>query len=208
MSLLGIGSIIEGVGKISDNLVTTDEERLQLALKGQELEGRLLEGQMEINKQEAQNPNLFVAGWRPFIGWVGGIALAYQFLLYPVLLWFWATFQATGVIPCHFASAPLVEITQAAAEVANSQATVGGRAAEELAKALVPVTEQLSECTVKPPAPLSGELLFAIVTSMLGIGGLRSFDKLKKTDTRTIGNKSTVATAADSRSQGPQRGGR
>jgi hypothetical protein len=41
--------------------------------------------QMEINKIEAQNPNLFVSGWRPFIGWVGGIAIAWVFLLHPVI---------------------------------------------------------------------------------------------------------------------------
>jgi hypothetical protein len=32
---------------------------------------------------EAAHPSIFVAGWRPFIGWVGGVALAYQFIKYP-----------------------------------------------------------------------------------------------------------------------------
>ena len=47
----------------------------------------LLSGQLEINLAEADNPNLFVSGWRPFIGWVGGIAMLYQFVIYPLLLW-------------------------------------------------------------------------------------------------------------------------
>lgn len=32
--------------------------------------------QNEVNKMEAQSSNLFVAGWRPFVGWVCGIGLA------------------------------------------------------------------------------------------------------------------------------------
>jgi hypothetical protein len=42
-------------------------------------------GQIDVNKVEAANPNVFVAGWRPFIGWVGGSALAYNVMLAPML---------------------------------------------------------------------------------------------------------------------------
>ena len=42
--------------------------------------------QAEINKQEAQHRNIWVAGWRPFIGWVCGAALAWHFVLAPVVL--------------------------------------------------------------------------------------------------------------------------
>lgn len=48
---------------------------------------QLMVGQLEINKIEAASNSIFIAGWRPFIGWVGGVALAYQFVLYPMLLW-------------------------------------------------------------------------------------------------------------------------
>ena len=41
-------------------------------------------GQLEINVQEAANPSVFVSGWRPFIGWVCGSALVYQYLLRPL----------------------------------------------------------------------------------------------------------------------------
>lgn len=44
-------------------------------------------GQIEINKIEAASDNLFVAGWRPFIGWVCGFALAYAFVLQPIIEW-------------------------------------------------------------------------------------------------------------------------
>jgi len=39
--------------------------------------------QSETNKAEAQNPNLFVSGWRPAIGWVGASGLAYQYVIRP-----------------------------------------------------------------------------------------------------------------------------
>jgi len=43
------------------------------------------QSQTQINEQEAQNKNLFVSGWRPFIGWVCGTAFAYHFILQPLL---------------------------------------------------------------------------------------------------------------------------
>jgi hypothetical protein len=41
-------------------------------------------GQIEVNKIEAANPNWWVSGWRPFIGWICGVGLLYQFLFYPL----------------------------------------------------------------------------------------------------------------------------
>ena len=40
--------------------------------------------QDETNTVEAASPNLFVSGWRPAIGWVGALGLAYQYLLRPI----------------------------------------------------------------------------------------------------------------------------
>jgi hypothetical protein len=42
--------------------------------------------QVEVNKAEAQHRSIFVAGWRPFIGWTCGIALAYHFVLAPLIV--------------------------------------------------------------------------------------------------------------------------
>lgn len=44
--------------------------------------------QREINKIEAQHTSIFVAGWRPMIGWVCAAALAFQYLVRP--FWSWA----------------------------------------------------------------------------------------------------------------------
>jgi len=57
---------------------------------------QLLTGQMRINEKEAEHKSIFVAGWRPFVGWVGGVALGYQFILYPLLLWIWAIVDPTN----------------------------------------------------------------------------------------------------------------
>ena len=56
----------------------SDLEELRLALSADQM-------QADINKEEAASANLFVSGWRPFIGWVCGIAFAYHFILQPIL---------------------------------------------------------------------------------------------------------------------------
>jgi len=47
----------------------------------------LVQGQLEVNKVEAYSNSMFVAGWRPYIGWICGSALGYTYLLYPLLTW-------------------------------------------------------------------------------------------------------------------------
>jgi len=47
----------------------------------------LAKGQLAVNQAEAANAKLFVAGWRPFIGWVCGAGLAFQFIANPLLTW-------------------------------------------------------------------------------------------------------------------------
>lgn len=55
--------------------------------------------QVELNKTEAQHANVFVAGWRPFIGWVGGVSLAWTFLLHPLMTWVATVSGYTGTFP-------------------------------------------------------------------------------------------------------------
>ena len=43
--------------------------------------------QTDVNAIEAANANVFVSGWRPFIGWTCGIALAYQYVAAPLVMW-------------------------------------------------------------------------------------------------------------------------
>ena len=55
--------------------------------------------QMEVNKVEASHSSIFVAGWRPFIGWMGGVSLGYAFLLQPILSWFLAIVGVNTQLP-------------------------------------------------------------------------------------------------------------
>jgi len=101
---------------------------------------QLMLGQLEVNKAEAQHKSIFVAGWRPAIGWIGGASLAYAGVVYPLLTWFWSMAAAMDHIPQGVTMPPMIETG----------------------------------------------LLGTIVTGMLGIGTMRSFDKTKGTNTDSI----------------------
>jgi len=55
--------------------------------------------QVEVNKIEAASSSVFVSGWRPAVGWIGVLGLAYQFLGYPLMQWLWAFGQGVDIIP-------------------------------------------------------------------------------------------------------------
>jgi len=74
--------------KTSDNIGGLGLEIREL-IKGKEIDPQtLIELQAQINEQEAKHRTIFVAGWRPFIGWVCGFALAYNFVLRDLLVWY------------------------------------------------------------------------------------------------------------------------
>tara|TARA_Y100001973_G_C4993638_1_gene230164 strand:- start:191 stop:571 length:381 start_codon:yes stop_codon:yes gene_type:complete len=94
------------------------------AIKGKELDpNELIQIQTKINEIEARHRSVFVAGWRPFVGWICGFALGYNFIIRDLLVW-----------------------------------------------ALQP--EQI------PPA-LQMEHLLTVLMGMLGLGGLRTYEKIK-----------------------------
>jgi hypothetical protein len=76
-------------------------ERASLDMQAELLKAAVAESQSqnEVNKVEAAHQSLFVAGWRPFIGWMGGISLGYAFLLQPILSWFLAILGVTTPLP-------------------------------------------------------------------------------------------------------------
>lgn len=133
MSLLGVGAIIESVGKVAGDLITTEKERRQLDLEEKKIDQATDLAQIEVNKVEAASSSVFVAGWRPAIGWIGAAALAYQFLAYPMFLWVWTYLQGTGWIPKD----------------------------------------------LQPPPVLKADELWVILSGILGIAGMRSFEKTK-----------------------------
>lgn len=91
MNLLGLGGVIEAVGKVADSLITTDKERMQMELEQRklDLEEKKLDqainlAQIDVNKEEAKSSSTFVSGWRPFIGWGCGFAFLYIGILEPI----------------------------------------------------------------------------------------------------------------------------
>ena len=94
MDLIGIGSILEGVGELASDLVTTDKERIELKLEGCKLDleqARIDQAtdlaQVDVNKIEGASSNFFVLGWRPAVGWVGVLCLGYQVLRCTIMQW-------------------------------------------------------------------------------------------------------------------------
>ena len=97
------------------------------AIKGKELDpNELISLQTKINEIEAGHRSIFVAGWRPFIGWIGGLALMFEFILSPCIEWY----------------------------------------------------SKFAGLNLTAPEIQTGPLL-AIVTSMLGVAGMRSFEKAR-----------------------------
>jgi len=106
-----IANIIDKVADNVDRFTLDKEEKAQL----------------EVNKVEAGHTSLFVAGWRPFIGWTCGVALCYHFVLQPFLTFLLFSFGQPMDLP------------------------------------------QFDMST-----------LTTILLGMLGLGGMRSFEKVKK----------------------------
>lgn len=83
--LFGLGE------KLIDKLLPDPKQRADALFKLKELEQNgdlaVMAQQSEINKIEAANPRLFVSGWRPFIGWICGVALSVQMIVGPIVVW-------------------------------------------------------------------------------------------------------------------------
>lgn len=62
-----------------------EAEFLKMAMDG---ELKQVIGQLQINAAEAAHPSIWVAGWRPYYGWVGGTGFGYAVLLQPLLAWY------------------------------------------------------------------------------------------------------------------------
>jgi len=105
-----IGAGLGVIGKIIDRVIPDKEaqDKAKLALLEMQQRGELAQldaalksdlGQMDINKQEAASSSLFVAGWRPMVGWVCAGALAYSFILLPMLRAILAAWKPGLTIP-------------------------------------------------------------------------------------------------------------
>ena len=87
-----VAGIIDKVADKIDDFTLDKTEKAQLI---QEIN----KAQIEVNKVEANSNSLFVAGWRPFVGWTCGVALCYHFVLQPFLLFLVYSFGYQVVLP-------------------------------------------------------------------------------------------------------------
>lgn len=127
MNPMILGSIFEIGKSLIDRFIPNPEEKQKAEMEMMRMaaDGELKQviAQLEINAREAGHSSIFVAGWRPFFGWVGGAGFMYSVLIQPVLSWYGAS---RG-----WPAAPMMDI----------------------------------------------DLLWVVITGMLGIGGLRTFEK-------------------------------
>jgi hypothetical protein len=126
MNLNPLGGIVDGLAKGLDELFTSDEEREAAKLKLATLMQQPHMLQAVANIEGAKHRSVFVAGWRPAIGWVAACGLGYQFLVLPF----------AGLI-----------------------------------NAYLKLPAELPE--------LQAEQLMTLVLSLLGLGGMRTFEKYK-----------------------------
>lgn len=91
MNPLLLGPVFEIGGKLIDRLfpdpaakAAAELELLKMTQAG-DLQTTL--AQLEINAREAAHPSIFVAGWRPFVGWTCGVGLIYATVGHNLLAW-------------------------------------------------------------------------------------------------------------------------
>jgi len=86
-----IAAILSVLPNILDRVLPNQSERqraqeelAKIAVNG---EIQQMVSQMEVNKVEAASESMFVAGWRPFVGWMCGIGFAYATIGHVMLSW-------------------------------------------------------------------------------------------------------------------------
>jgi hypothetical protein len=75
-----VGQVIDRVWPDPAQAAAAKLQLLQLQQTGELAQ---ITGQLDINKAEAANESSFVAGWRPFIGWVCGMGCAWNWIGLP-----------------------------------------------------------------------------------------------------------------------------
>lgn len=88
----GVVETAKGVAEVVDRFVETKEERKAAEALFLKIKQEPDKWQAEINKIEAGHRTVFVAGWRPFIGWICGVSLGMVFIVFPMLEWTSALF--------------------------------------------------------------------------------------------------------------------
>lgn len=82
----GISLITGIVSRVWPDKSESEKAQLAMAMQQDANLTQLLIAQANINANEANSNNLFIAGWRPFIGWICGSAFAWAFVVQPILI--------------------------------------------------------------------------------------------------------------------------
>ena len=83
-----VSGVFSGVVKpILDKWIPDAKDRQEAELFFYKNAHEVVMAQNDVNKEEAKSSSIFVAGWRPGIGWVCGAALAYASIVYYLLQW-------------------------------------------------------------------------------------------------------------------------
>tara|TARA_R110000803_G_scaffold73775_2_gene137643 strand:+ start:407 stop:790 length:384 start_codon:yes stop_codon:yes gene_type:complete len=80
-----VGPVFAIINKVVPDKDKAREIAYELSTMAEKHAQELAKGQLEVNKVEAAHKSLFVAGWRPAIGWICGLALMYSTLIAPIL---------------------------------------------------------------------------------------------------------------------------
>ena len=83
----GIDDAIAAGLKVLDKFVPDPEAKAKAEAELRSSLQQWDKEQTDVNAVEAANPSMFVSGWRPMIGWVCALALAYQYLVTPLGMW-------------------------------------------------------------------------------------------------------------------------
>ena len=94
-----IDKLIEPVSQILDKFIADKDLKLKLQHELNQKLHKANMAQIEVNKVEAQHRTVFVAGWRPFTGWICASALAYHFIIEPILIFALATQNIQLTLP-------------------------------------------------------------------------------------------------------------
>ena len=90
-----IDKLINPISSLLDKFIPDATERQKLAHEIATMAEKNMHeismAQIEVNKTEAASNSIFKGGWRPFIGWVCGVAFAYHFVLQPFLIFILTT---------------------------------------------------------------------------------------------------------------------
>lgn len=89
-----LGSLIGPVSGLLDKVIEDKDEKAKLAHEiatmAEKQAHDIALAQIEVNKIEAQSSSFFKSSWRPFIGWVCGVAFAYHFIIQPIIIFIFA----------------------------------------------------------------------------------------------------------------------